>query len=104
MPPFETPMRASVGQPGSRSSHIDIRMWSPRTFTRILAFEISLSPNLNLILESRVIFDIPWGDWSPFERNAEPAVGKVSVLLSVLSINGTSQKLVEDHRTPKGTA
>jgi hypothetical protein len=27
----------------------------------------------------RVILNIPWGDWSPSERNAEPAVGKVSV-------------------------
>jgi hypothetical protein len=50
MPPFESPMRAEVEEPGNRS--IDIRMWSPRTFTRILAFEISLSPNLDFILES----------------------------------------------------
>jgi hypothetical protein len=50
--------------PGSRS--IDIRMWSPRAFRRILAFEISLSPNLNFILESSSTSLV--GEWSPFGK------------------------------------
>jgi hypothetical protein len=34
----------------------------------------------------RVILNISWVDWSPVERNAELAVGKVSVL-SIGTIN-----------------
>jgi hypothetical protein len=87
-------MRAEVEEPGNRS--IDIRMWSPRTFRRILAFEISLSPNLNLVLESSSTS--LGGIGLPLKGMRK--LRSVRYQCVVPSINGEFQKLVEDHRSP----
>lgn len=70
--------------PGGRS--INIRMWSPRTFRRILAFEISLCPNLNFILESRVILDIPCGGLVSCRKECGTC-GRQGISTTIITIN-----------------